>query len=278
MDEPSTTATQAELWNGRSGDAWVETQDVMDRVLQPMGDVLVDAVAALAPGRVLDIGCGSGQTTVAVARRLVDAEVTGIDISEPMIAAARARAERERVDATFLRADVQRHDFEAGSAGVVMSRFGVMFFDDPVLAFSNLRVVASGGGSLRVVVWRAVDENPFMSAAPRAAASIVPMPSIEPNAPGPFGLADPDYVRSILERSGWRDIDLAAIDLECSMREDDLIRYFTRVGGVGRVFADLDADTQARVIEVVRPAFDPFIVGDEVRSTAACWMVSATSA
>ena len=277
MNEPRTTQSQAELWNGRGGDAWVETQDVMDRVLQPMGDVLVDAVAALAPRRVLDIGCGSGQTTVAAARRLVDAEVTGIDISEPMIAAARARAEREGVDASFVQADVQQYDFEAGSAGVVTSRFGVMFFDDPVLAFSNLRVAASGGGSFRVVVWRTVDENPFMSAAPRAAAPIVPMPSIELNAPGPFGLADPGHVRSILEHSGWAAIDLEAIDLECTMPETELVRYFTRIGAVGRVFGDLDVETQNRVLAAVRPAFDPFVDGDEVRFTAACWMVSATA-
>jgi SAM-dependent methyltransferase len=277
MDEPRTTQSQAELWNGRGGDAWVETQDVLDRVLQPMGDVLVDAVAELAPRRVLDIGCGSGQTTVAAARRLVDAEVTGIDISEPMIVAARARAEREGVDASFVHADVQRYDFEAGSATVVMSRFGVMFFDDPVLAFSNLRVAASGGGSLRLVVWRTVDENPFMSAAPRAAAPIVPMPSIEPNAPGPFGLADPGYVRSILEGSGWVAIDLDLIDLECTMPEPELVRYFTRIGAVGRVFGDLDVETQNRVLAAVRPAFDPFVDGDEVRFTAACWMVSATA-
>jgi SAM-dependent methyltransferase len=277
MDEPRTTQSQAELWNGRGGDAWVETQDVMDRVLQPMGDVLVDTVAELAPRRVIDIGCGSGQTTVAAARRLVDAEVTGIDISEPMIAAARARAEREGVDASFVHADVQQYEFEARSAGVVMSRFGVMFFDDPVLAFSNLRVAASGGGSLRVVVWRSVDENPFMSAAPRAAAPIVPMPSIEPNTPGPFGLADPGYVRSILESSGWVAIDLEPIDLECTMPEAELVRYFTRIGAVGRVFGDLDVETQKRVLAAVRPAFDPFVDGDEVQFTAACWMVSATA-
>jgi SAM-dependent methyltransferase len=270
--------TGAELWNGRGGAAWVETQDVMDQVLRPMGDALVDAVAALVPDRVLDIGCGSGQTTVAIARRLIDADVTGIDISEPMVAAARARAARDGVDARFVRADVQQHDFTAASTDVVMSRFGVMFFDDPVLAFSNLRVAASGGGSLRAVVWRSIDENPFMSAAPRAADPIVPMAPIEPNAPGPFGLADVDYTRSVLEQSGWTGIDLEPIDLECTMPERELVRYFTRIGAVGRVFGDLDADTQQRVVAAVRPAFEPFVDGAEVRFTAACWMVSAISA
>ena len=129
-----------------------------------------------------------------------------------------------------------------------------------------------------LVVWRTVDENPFMSAAPRAR-TIVPMPSIEPNTPGPFGLADSGYVRSILESSGWRrDRSSPRSTSNAPMREEDLVRYFTRGSGpwVG-CFGDLDADTQARLVELVRPAFDPFIVGDEVRSTAACWMVSATA-
>jgi hypothetical protein len=173
---------------------------------------------------------------------------------------------------------VQRHDFERGSADVVMSRFGVMFFDDPVRAFSNMRVAASGGGALRMVVWRGVDENPLLTTAARAAAPIVPMPAPEPHAPGPFGLADDGHTRSILDRSGWTAIDFEPIDLECSMPERELVRYFTRIGPVGRVFADLDADTQRKVVTAVRPAFDSFVVGDEVRITAACWMVSAETA
>jgi len=270
--------SQEAMWNGRGGDAWVETQDVMDRVLGPIGDALVEAVAVLAPRRVLDVGCGSGQTTVAVARRCRDAEVVGIDISEPMVVAARARAEREAIDVRVVRADVQHHELPAASVDVVMSRFGVMFFDDPVRAFENLRVAASGGGALRVVTWRGIDENPFMSAAPRAAAPLLAMPAIDPHAPGPFGLSDPENVRSILERSGWQAIDLAPLDVECSMHESDLVRYFTKVGAVGRVFADLAPDVQDQVVAVVRPAFDPFVDGDEVRFTAACWLVSASAA
>jgi ubiquinone/menaquinone biosynthesis C-methylase UbiE len=131
---------QAKLWNGPSGRAWVETQELLDHMYKPLEDRLVRAVAARSPRRVLDIGCGTGSTTLAVARRLgSEGRCDGIDISEPMIAVARARAEREHVRAVFILGDAQVHTFEPASVDMLVSRFGVMFFDDPVSAFGNLR-------------------------------------------------------------------------------------------------------------------------------------------
>ena len=157
------------------------------------------------PGsRVLDVGCGTGSTTLAVARRLgAKGRCIGIDISEPMIAAARARAEREGTPASFIRADAQTHAFEPASFDMIISRFGVMFFDDSVRAFANLRRAARDDAELRFIAWRSAAENPFMTTAERAAAPLLPnLPARRPDAPGQFAFADRRRVYSILEESG----------------------------------------------------------------------------
>jgi len=150
-----------------------------------------------------------------------------------------------------------------------------MFFDDFVQAFANLRTAARQGGALRFIAWRSAADNPFMTTAECAAAPLVATPAREPGAPGQFAFADGRRVRAILEQSGWGSIDIQPIDVACTLPENDLVRYLTRLGPLGRILATMEASTRARVAEAVRPAFDPYVDGSEVRFTAACWMVSA---
>jgi hypothetical protein len=193
-----------------------------------------------------------------------------------MIAAARARAEREGTPAHFIRADAQAHPFEPASVDTIMSRFGVMFFADPVAAFANLRRAATADAAMRLLAWRSAAENPFMTTAERAAAPLLPdLPPRRPDAPGQFAFADDRRVHGILADSGWTDIDIHAIDVECTLPERDLVPYLTRLGPVGQALQDADEQTKARVLDVVRPAFDPYVGGAEVRFTAACWMIAA---
>ncbi len=268
---------QETLWNGVAGRAWVEEQGLIDQTLRPLEDLLVEAVSAGTGGRVLDVGCGTGGTTLAIARLLgAQGRCVGIDLSEPMITAARARAEREGTSATFIRADAQSHAFEPASFDMIVSRFGVMFFDDPVAAFANLRRVARDGAALRFVAWRSPSENPFMTTAERAAAPLLPnLPARRPDAPGQFAFADRCRISSILEDSGWAEIDVGPIDVACTLPEQELVRYLTRLGPLGRILHEADDRTRAQVIETVRAAFEPFVHGAEVRFTAACWWVGA---
>jgi ubiquinone/menaquinone biosynthesis C-methylase UbiE len=268
---------QAALWNGRAGRTWVDMQEVLDRLFKPFEDLLVEAVRAGSGHRVLDVGCGTGSTTLAVARRLdAQGRCLGVDISDPMIAAAQARAQREDTPARFIRADVQRHAFEPASFDTVISRFGVMFFEDPVQAFANLRRAASNDARLHVIAWRSAAENPFMTTAERAAAPLLPnLPARRPGAPGQFAFADQDRVSAILEESGWTGVDIQPIDVDCTLPEKDLLGYLTRLGPVGLILQEADEKTRTQVIATVRAAFDPFVHGTEVRFTAACWTVSA---
>jgi len=268
---------QTTLWNGLAGRAWVEAQELLDQALKPFEDLLVEAVSAGSGGRVLDVGCGTGSTTLAVARLLgAKGRCIGIDISDPMIAAARARGEQESTSASFICANAQIHAFEPASFDTIISRFGVMFFDDFVGAFANLRRAAQDGARLRFVAWRSAAENPFMTTAERAAAPLLPnIPARQPDAPGQFAFADQSRVCRILEESGWAEIDTRPIDVACTFPEKELLRYLSRLGPLGRILHEADEQTRKQVIETVRAAFDPYVHGAEVRFTAACWMVGA---
>lgn len=251
-----------QLWGGDAGRAWVDTQELLDRLFEPFEQILV----AEARGDVLDVGCGAGATT-----RAVGGSCTGIDISAPMIAAAQQRSAGQ-----FICADAQTYPFLPASVDTIISRFGVMFFADPVAAFTNLHHAARGGATCALITWRCPEDNPFMVAAERAAAPLLPdLPIRKKDEPGQFGLADPVRINDILTQSGWRNIEIKPLDVECAMPEGDLIRYIARLGPVGLALAKADGQTRPRVIETMRPAFEPFRRGGEIRFNAACWMIRA---
>jgi ubiquinone/menaquinone biosynthesis C-methylase UbiE len=268
---------QEKLWNGVAGRGWVEAQELLDQLFKPFEDLLVEAVSARSVSRVLDVGCGTGSTTLAVARQLgANGRCIGIDISDPMLTAARARAERESTPASFIRANAQTHAFEPASFDMIISRFGVMFFDDSVRAFANLRRAARGDAELRFIAWRSAVENPFMTTAERAAAPLLPnLPARRPDAPGQFAFAEQRRVSRILEESGWAGIEIRPIDVACTLPEQELVRDVSRLGPLGRVLHETDEQTRKEVLAAVRAAFDPYVHDAEVRFTAACWMVSA---
>lgn len=276
-DQVSMPADQQQLWNGVAGKGWTEAQAVLDAMFAPFEDLLAEIVPGTPDGPLLDIGCGTGATTLAAARTAGAARhCTGIDISEPMLARARERAREQGIDAEFIRADAETHRFDPGSHARIISRFGVMFFGDPVRAFANLRAACMAGARMRFAAWRAPVENPFMTTAERAAAPLLPaLPKRDPDGPGQFAFADPDKVRRILGESGWSAIGIAPVDISCTLPVRELDGYFTRLGLLPLVLPSLDAGLRAQVIRVVRDAFAPFVDGEQVRFTAACWLVDA---
>lgn len=270
---------QDTLWNGMGGQAWVRNQATLDRMFAQFEPILLEPIRAGSTPRVLDVGCGTGAVTLAAARKLgAGGQCTGADISAPMLQLARTRACRQGLDAEFVHADAQTHPFDAGAFDAIVSRFGVMFFDDPVAAFVNLRRAARSDGVLRVIAWRSPNENPFMITAERAAEPLLPpVPPRAPDAPGQFGFANARRVEGILDRAGWRDIDIASIDVACTLTERELIAYISWLGTVGQRLLSADDVTRTRVIDTVRAAFEPYVHGDEVHFTAACWRIDAAA-
>lgn len=281
MTNATNNDEQSALWNGPAGRAWVEMQDLLDAMMKPFEALLVEAAAGGTS--VLDIGCGTGSTTLAIARSLgTAAHCTGVDISAPMLALARDRAGRADPPASltsFVEADAQTHAFEPAAFDRLVSRFGVMFFNDPARAFANLRGAAAPGALLNVVVWRGAAENAFMTTAERAAASLLPdLPPRRLDAPGQFAFADRAKVEAILAAGGWADVALEPLDVRCAFPARELPRYIGWMGPVGNFLQKADAATRERVLAAVLPAFEPYVHGDEVRFEAACWRVAARAA
>lgn len=269
---------QTAAWNGTGGHAWVRLQPVLDALYAPLEELLVERVAAAVAGpapTVIDVGCGTGATTLALARRLgPEAHCRGVDLSEPMVTLARTRDPGPEAGAVeFLVADAARHPFAPGAADVVASRFGVMFFDDPVAAFAHLHTATRPGGALRAIVWRAPEQNPFMTRAGQAAAPLLDVPPFVAGVPGPFALADPDRTLGVLRDAGWSTATADPVDVGCALPAAHLDAYLGALGPVGRALAGSDEETRARVVEHVRPAFDEFRSGEEIRFIAACWLL-----
>lgn len=265
-------------WNTASGPTWVEMQPVLDRMLSPFATLLIQEGFPGPGRRVLDIGCGAGATTLAMARRLgPDGLCLGADISAPLVAAARARAVVEGVDtAAFIEADAQTHAFEPGAFDAVISRFGVMFFDQPEDAFANIRRAARPGGRLTFIAWRSPAENAAMGLGARAAASLLPPAAPpDPRAPGQFAFADDARVRAILRAAGWSDIEIVPVDATCEVAEADLHAYATRMGPVGAALRAANAALREQIEAAVMAAYAPHVEDGWFRFQAACWRVAA---
>ncbi|NBW11088.1 MAG: class I SAM-dependent methyltransferase [Caulobacteraceae bacterium] len=266
------------LWNTRGGSAWVDLQPMLDAMFQPFEALLAEAIPEGAR-RVLDVGCGAGATTLALAKRLGDGGTcTGLDVSEALVDLARRRAEAEGVaGARFVVGDGQRHDFGDARFDAVVSRFGVMFFDDPETAFARLRAATGDGAAMTLIVWRGPEDNPFMTAAERAAAPLLPeLKPIDTDGPGQFGFADPERVRSLL-RPSWGEVEIQPLDVDCTITAADLETYAVRMGRVAHLLPDLEPERRDAVIAAVRDGFAPFVTGDTTGFTAACWIVRGTA-
>lgn len=268
----------AVYWD-RAGRVWVEHQALLDRLMAPIAEAVVDAAGPVAGERVLDVGCGSGATTFAAAWRTgPSGRAVGVDISPALVELARRRAGELGIEGVdFVLADAQTHAF-ATPFDAIVSRFGVMFFPDPVAAFANLRRAIKPGGTLAFAAWRAPEENPLALVPLQAAAPFLPgIPKFEKDAPGRFAFADPDRVRTILADSGWRSIEIAPLDTVNSLTFDELLTMSLRVGPLNPILKDADEGTRERVRAAVTRALEPHAREGVAEMTSACWRVTASA-
>jgi SAM-dependent methyltransferase len=277
MMQRMTPDDQAALWNGEMGQTWVEMARVTDQLFEPLTAPLLEAARAGASA-LLDVGCGAGFTTLALARELgPEARTVGADISGPLLLAARDRANAAGVPIEFVFGDAQTFEFEPASFDLIVSRLGVMFFADPVAAFANLRAAATDAGRLRFICWRDPAENPFMTLTARATKDLLDLPARVPNTPGPYGLADPERTRGILADAGWSEVEVRPFDVVCAMPADELMTFLTRIGPLREALAEADVERRVAVLEAVRTAAEPYVNGDRASFEAALWIVDAAA-
>lgn len=272
---------QHEAWNGDSGQRWVADADRRDAVLAPVAEALL-AAACIEPGEsILDLGCGCGATTITAALNAGPAGTAhGIDLSEPMIAVARERArDAGCTTVSFTPTDAQTHQFTGAASNVVISRFGTMFFDDPVAAFTNIGRAVRPGGRLFIATWQPLTVNDWLTVPGAALLRFGTLPNSQPGAPGMFAQADPDLLRSTLTRAGWTAVDSRAVTVTLRLGNDpaDATDYLAD-SGVGRTVLDTipDADKPAALAAVV-DALAPHTTADGVHLDAAIWITTGTA-
>ena len=276
-------ADQIAYWNGAGGARWVAAQAHTDVMLAPVADAALAHAAPEPDERVLDIGCGCGRTTLMLAERLGGGHVTGLDVSAPMLEVARARhAEAGRV--AWICADAAAHGFAPGGFDLVFSRFGVMFFGDPVAAFANLRRATRPGGRLVFACWQRLAENPWMQV-PLAAAEphLPPLPKPGPEDPGPFAFADPARVTHILTEAGWttpRFTPLSVpLDLAAGGGLEAAVAHAGHIGAAARALIDQPDSVHRAVMAAIRSALAPYATADgRVALGGAVWLVASENA
>ncbi|MGA8601958.1 MAG: class I SAM-dependent methyltransferase [Beijerinckiaceae bacterium] len=285
MDQSTTASPNADqitYWNARAGNTWASMQKRLDTQIGPIGLKALDALAPREGERVIDIGCGCGTTSFEIARRVgASGHVSAVDISQPMLDIARRDAERDRVhNVEFLEADAQTHAFEPATYDALYSRFGVMFFSDPVAAFRNLlAALKSESGRLAFACWRPLKENPWMAFPVKAAMQhLPPQETTDPLAPGPYAFADAERVKRILAEAGFVKIAAAPHDQKVAMGQlDDAVEQCTRVGPLSRLLLEYP-DAVTPVMETLRNTLAEYTSEGVVRMDSAAWIVTARRA
>lgn len=285
MDAAGPNAEQITYWNDEFAKRWVAEQEALDRQLEPFGQKVLDALPVGTGDRVLDVGCGCGATSLALARRVgPTGRVVGVDVSAPMLERARERARDAGLGhLEFLNADAQIHAFPPAGFDALCSRFGVMFFIDPIAAFTNLARALRPGAGVAFVCWQPLDRNPWMAVPMMAAAQQVPFPPPPgPDAPGPFAFRDRDRVRGILETAGFVQVAHESFEPELRLggtnEIDDAVRFVMQLGPVSAALREAGGDAATRVRDAIRDALRPFHGPDGVRMASAAWVVSARRA
>jgi len=269
---------QVDFWNGRMGHEWVVLQERMDANLSAIHQVLMPFAAPRAGEAVLDIGCGTGTTSMALADAVgPNGRVTGLDVSREMLGLARLRGQG-RANLDFVESDASQAAFQP-EYDLLFSRFGVMFFDDPAAGFANMRKAAKPGGRIAFACWRTPQENLWASAPMAAAKPFLPDAAPpDPLAPGPFALADAARVRAILEQAGFKDVRIEKFDGVMDMGRDlDLAAaQMLRIGPVARAAAELGEASKVKITAAVRDALGRFVRADgSIAPPVACWLVGA---
>lgn len=276
--------TDAFEWRGRVGDAWADEWRRTDRTLAPVERALLETLLPLLPAgaRVLDVGCGAGGTSLALAEARPDADVTGLDLSETLVAAARDRAEGR---AAFTIGDASAWTpADARLFDAMVSRHGVMFFDDPVAAFAHLRGLAVRGAPFVFSCFRAREENRWAAELVPVMLRFAPELAMAPPPPqGPFAFADPDRICSILAGAGFAPPRIVTLDCDFVTGEGadpvaETLSYFCRIGPFAALFRQLDERQREEALGMVAQIADGHRSGNRVSFSAAAWIVTCASA
>jgi SAM-dependent methyltransferase len=274
----SANTQQIEYWNGPMGDRWARLQEKIDLHVEEITEAVLDFAAPREGERILDVGCGCGTTTFLLAFKAGrDGTAAGIDISAPMLRVARARAMAQNAGIAFVEADASNYDLQP-VFDLAFSRFGIMFFADPVSAFANIRTALAPGGRLVFVCWRSLAENIWASAPMEAAMHLLPpQEPADPFAPGPFAFADRARLHRVLADANYSHVEIEPFDGTMNMGAtlEEAAAEVLNIGPLARAAGDLDEAVRARIRDCVEGAYARFASEAGVTPPAACWFARA---
>lgn len=279
-EAPIVNVDQATSWDGPDGDNWTEHEDFYNDCTNLISPHLF-AAAAIAPSeRVLDLGCGCGATTRQAARSAVSGTATGMDLSTRMLERAREHATAEGLTNTnFVRGDVQVYPFEPGSFDIAISRYGVMFFNDPVAAFENVATALRPGGRIAMLVWREMSRNDWVMGTLKALVPEREIPDPPMDVPSPFAFGNAERTTEILTSAGYENVQLEAVEEPMFMGSDAEWSYTfaSKLGLVTGVLKDFDENQRAAALERLRAAHGERETPDGVLFGASSWVIQATT-
>lgn len=279
-------AGQAGLWNGDTGQRWAAAQSRVERAFAPLTEAFLARLPLRPDARVLDVGCGAGDLSLALAARLGPAgHVLGLDISEPLLAVARSRPRPGSAAASveFLAGDAATLPLP-GDRDVLVSRFGVMFFDDPAAAFRHLGTALRPGGRLAMLCWADPGGNAWAGVPAAAIREIAGTPEpLPPGAPGAFAFSDPDRVAAILAAGGFSEIEAGRIEADVVLGQagseedalDEAALYGATLTPAHRLLLEAPDEMLARARARIKDALRPYLRHGAVRLPASCWIYRA---
>lgn len=269
---------QAQAWDGAEGAQWTLHEERYDRSTAAHDVHLLQAAAIRPDDRVVDVGCGCGATTRQAAAQATLGNALGVDLSRQMLTRARQRASEQGLDnVTFLQADAQAHQFDPVSFDVAVSKYGAMFFADPVTAFTNIAGAVRPGGRLALLAWRELGANPWITRIRAALAADRDLPEPPTNAPGPFGLADPDHIRRVLGHAGWHGVQLTEISETVRLGDhpDDAFAFVSQMGITHGLLDGLDPTTRDLSLQRLRSTLDEAMTDIGVALPSRSWLIEA---
>jgi len=275
-------ADQIAYWNGPGGQHWVDRQNTQDIVLAPISEILTQRADAKPGERVLDVGCGCGATSLALAQTVgPTGHILGVDVSAAMLDRARQVAPAH-LPVHFVLADATVYPFERASFDLLVSRFGVMFFAEPTRSFANLHRALRASGRLAFVCWREPRENPFFMVPLQAAYKHAPkLPQLGPEDPGPFSFASAERVGRILGEAGFHNVAAEpcnlSLDIAAGRGLEAAVQGALQIGPAARALAEQPPAVIAAATNSIREALEPFVRDQSVLLPASIWIVTASA-
>lgn len=276
-------ALKGENWAGEMGERWLANLDRLEAMIHPIGSAAIDRAGFQEGERVLDIGCGGGATTFAIADLVgASGEVVGVDVAPMLVDVARRRAaEQNASNVRFICADAGSVTLEEAPFDRLFSRFGSMFFEEPIPAFANLHSLLRSGARIDLCVWGSPRDNLWMMEMMGVVRKHVDIPPAEPRAPGPFAFEDVGYLREVLAGGGFSEIEIEAYEAGQPIggpgtQPEEAVRFVLSSLGVGRVLAEQEAHIQERASADLKALFERHYVADKgIIMACKAWLVSA---